>query len=106
MRKSPHRRDQAIVIAGLAGVIACAWAYLTTASLDMYGRMDGAAALMMEANWDAGYLLLIFLMWTVMMAAMMLPSALPTILIFHRAVLSLAPEVRLHLRHRCAPTQG
>lgn len=86
MRKPQYPEHKAFVIAGLAGVVACAWAYLTPASLDMYGRMDGAAAWMMEATWDAGYLLLIFLMWTVMMVAMMLPSALPTILIFHQAV--------------------
>jgi predicted metal-binding membrane protein len=86
MRKPQYLGDKPFVIAGLAVVVACAWAYLTPASLDMYGRMDGAAAWMMEANWDTGYLLLIFSMWAVMMVAMMLPSAVPTILIFHKAV--------------------
>lgn len=86
MRKSLHLGDKTYAIAGLAVVIACAWAYLIRSSLDMYGRMDGAAAWMMAATWDAGYLLLIFSMWTAMMVAMMLPSALPTILIFHRAI--------------------
>src|SRR5688572_15834032 len=86
MRKSPYLGDKAFVIAGLAGVVACAWAYLIPASLDMYGRMDGAAAWMMEATWDTDYLLLICSMWAAMMVAMMLPSALPTILIFHKAV--------------------
>jgi predicted metal-binding membrane protein len=86
MRKSPHLGDKAFVIAGLVGVVACAWVYLVSASLDMYGRMHGAAAWMMEATWDATYFVLIFLMWVAMMVAMMLPSALPTILIFHRAV--------------------
>jgi predicted metal-binding membrane protein len=46
--------------------------------------MDDAAAWTMEATWDEHYLLLMFLMWAAMMVAMMLPSALPTILIFHR----------------------
>ena len=78
--------ERAIVIAGIAAVIAGAWAYLVAASLDMYGRMDGPAAWMMEATWDAPYLLLIFLMWVVMMAGMMLPSALPTILLFRRVI--------------------
>jgi predicted metal-binding membrane protein len=86
MRKFSSLGEKPFVIAGLAGVIACAWAYLIPASLDMYGRMDGAAAWMMEATWDARYLLLIFLMWAAMMVAMMLPSALPTILIFYKAV--------------------
>jgi predicted metal-binding membrane protein len=48
--------------------------------------MGHAAAWMMEATWDLRYLVLVFLMWATMMVAMMLPSALPTILIFHRAV--------------------
>ena len=93
MRKSSYLGDKALVIAGLAGVIASAWAYLVPTSLDMYGRMDGAAAWMMEANWDAPYLLLIFLMWAAMMVAMMLPSAPPAILIFRKAVRD-APYVR------------
>ncbi len=86
MRKPPYLGDKAFVILGLTAVAACAWAYLIPASLDMYGRMDGAAAWMMRTRWDAGYLFLIFLMWSVMMVAMMLPSALPTLLIFHRAI--------------------
>ena len=105
MRKSSYLGDKALVIAGLAGVIACAWAYLVPTSLDMYGRMDGAAAWMMEANWDAPYLLLIFLMWAAMMVAMMLPSALPTILIFHRAVRN-DPKVRSPARRMSAFAAG
>lgn len=105
MRKSPSLGEKPFVIAGLAVVVACAWAYLIPASLDMYGRMDGAAAWMMEATWDAGYLLLIFLMWAAMMVAMMLPSALPTILIFHKAVRN-DPEVRSPSRRMFAFATG
>jgi predicted metal-binding membrane protein len=93
MRKSSYLRNNGLVIAGLVGVIVCAWAYVLTASLDMNGRMDGASAWMMEGTWDARYLLLIFLMWAAMMVAMMLPSALPTIFIFHKAVRN-DPQVR------------
>ena len=105
MPKSPYLTDKAFVIVGLAGVAACAWAYLVPASLDMYGRMEGAAAWMMEATWDAQYLLLIFLMWAAMMVAMMLPSALPTILLFHRAVRN-DPKVRSPSRHTSAFAAG
>jgi predicted metal-binding membrane protein len=93
MPKSPYLGDKIFVIAGLVGVVGCAWAYLIAASLDMYGRMDGVAAWTMEGTWDARYLLLIFLMWAAMMVAMMLPTALPFILIFHKAVRN-DPEVR------------
>jgi predicted metal-binding membrane protein len=97
--------DKTFVIAGLAGVIICAWAYLLPASLDMYGRMDGAAAWMMEATWDARYLLLVFLMWAVMMVAMMLPGALPTILIFQRAIRN-DPTIRSPARRTFAFAAG
>jgi predicted metal-binding membrane protein len=86
MRRGWFFGERAFVIAGLTGAVLCAWAYLVPTSLDMYGRMDGPAGWMMEATWDARYLLLIFLMWAVMMVGMMLPSALPTILLFRRVV--------------------
>lgn len=105
MRKSPNLGDKIFVVAGLAGVVACAWAYLIPASLDMYGRMDGPATWMMEATWDADYLLLIFFMWAAMMVAMMLPSALPTILIFHKA-LRHDPEVSSPSRRMFAFVAG
>ena len=100
-----HPTNKALVIAGLVGVIILAWAYLVPASVDMYGRMDGAAAWMMEATWDGRYLLLVFLMCATMMVAMMLPSALPTILIFHRA-LQKDPAVRSPARRMWAFAAG
>jgi predicted metal-binding membrane protein len=48
--------------------------------LDMYGEMSGAAAWMMTGTWDFPYLLLLWAMWVVMMAGMMLPSATPALL--------------------------
>jgi predicted metal-binding membrane protein len=105
VRKFSYLGDRAFVIAGLAGVIACAWGYVVMTSLDMYGYMNGSAAWMMEATWDARYLLLIFAMWTAMMAAMMLPSALPTILMFQRAVRNDA-EVRSPAWRMVAFTTG
>ena len=105
MRKDSRPADRAFVIAGLAGAAACAWAYLVPASLDMYGRMDGAAAWMMEATWDGRYLLLVFLMWAVMMVAMMLPSALPSILVFQNAIRN-DPKVRSPTRRTLAFATG
>jgi predicted metal-binding membrane protein len=102
---SSRPSDKAFVILGLAVVITCAWGHLVPASLDMYGRMDGAAAWMMEATWDGGYLALVFLMWAVMMVAMMLPSALPSILIFQRAIRN-DPTVRSPARRMFAFAAG
>jgi predicted metal-binding membrane protein len=57
------------------------WAWIAILSRDMYGAMTGASAWMMTAHWDAPHLLLLWLMWAVMMTAMMLPSAAPMILL-------------------------
>lgn len=80
------RHDTAPVLAGLLGVVALSWTWVIAAGLDMYGDMDGLSAWMMAAQWDARYVVLIFLMWAVMMVGMMLPGALPAILIYRRVV--------------------
>ena len=49
---------------------------------DMYGPMTGASAWMMTAVWDVPHLLLLWAMWAVMMAGMMLPSAAPMLLLY------------------------
>ncbi|MGH9379564.1 MAG: DUF2182 domain-containing protein [Thermoanaerobaculia bacterium] len=80
------RRPGLAVLAGIVGTVVLCWLYLVAASLDMYGRMDGLAAWMMHGTWDGRYFTLIFLMWSVMMTGMMLPSAAPTILHYSAAV--------------------
>jgi predicted metal-binding membrane protein len=49
---------------------------------DMYGPMTGASAWMMTLRWDVRHVLLLWMMWAVMMAAMMLPSASPLLLMY------------------------
>lgn len=80
------RRPGLTVLAGIAGTIVLSWAYVVTASLDMYGGVDGLAAWMMQSTWDGRYFALMFVMWTVMMTAMMVPSAAPTILLYGTVV--------------------
>jgi len=58
---------------------------------DMYGAMTGSSAWMMAGTWDARRLALLFAMWVVMMAGMMLPSAAPAALIYG-AVIRRSPE--------------
>jgi len=48
----------------------------------MYGPMTGASAWMMTPTWDGAHLLLLWLMWAVMMAGMMLPTATPMVLAY------------------------
>ena len=64
----------------LVVVVGLCWAWIVPMSLDMAGRMAGAAAWMMTGTWDAPHMLLLFAMWVVMMTGMMLPSAAPAAL--------------------------
>src|SRR5262245_21863041 len=78
-------RDRAIVAAGLGGIVALAWLYLLHLAGDMAEMEQDAAmgmAMPQMQAWDLVDLLFVFLMWTVMMVAMMLPSAAPMVLIF------------------------
>jgi predicted metal-binding membrane protein len=77
------KRDRAIVLAGLAGLSALAWAYLLVLAWRMPHR-DMAMAMTMPhmQAWGASEVLLTWVMWAVMMTAMMTPSAAPMILTF------------------------
>jgi predicted metal-binding membrane protein len=57
------------------------WLWIAVLARDMYGAMSGPAAWMMTSTWDATHLLLLWAMWAVMMAGMMLPAAAPTLLL-------------------------
>jgi predicted metal-binding membrane protein len=76
------RHDRAIVLGALAAVIAMAWAYLLLgAGVEMEMMDMGGGQMMAMPEWTLGYATLVFVMWVVMMAAMMLPSAAPTVLL-------------------------
>ncbi len=76
------RHDRAIVAAGLAAVAAVSWLYiLAGAGMEMGTGQEMAGMMTAPAAWSAGYALLMFVMWWVMMVAMMLPSAAPMILL-------------------------
>ena len=78
------RRERLLIAGALALVAAVAWAYMIHEARGM--NVSGACkCLGMEmggADWSAGSLLPLFLMWAGMMVAMMLPSAAPMILTF------------------------
>lgn len=78
------RRDRALIVIGLSGVVAVAWAYiLAGAGLSMPAEgAGGTPDVMTPMAWTPGYAVLVFFMWWVMMIAMMLPSAAPTVLLF------------------------
>jgi predicted metal-binding membrane protein len=77
------KRDRLIVLAGLVGISALAWVYIGYLAWDM-GNMDMSMEMAMPhmLTWGALDLVLLFIMWTVMMVAMMVPTAASMILIF------------------------
>ena len=76
------QHDRAVVIGALAGVALLCWSWIVPMALDMNGTMTGPSVWMMTGRWDLPHVLLLFAMWTVMMAGMMLPSAAPTLLLY------------------------
>ena len=72
-------RDRAIVIASLVVLAGLAWAYLFGLSQDMAGMDDMPGMAMSSAP---APLSLTATMWAVMMVGMMLPSAMPMVLLF------------------------
>ncbi len=73
------KRDRAVVTAGLCLLTALAWWTLFGMAGDM-DAMDRAVAMM--HGWGWGDFLMLFVMWTIMMVGMMIPSAAPLILTF------------------------
>jgi predicted metal-binding membrane protein len=86
------RRDRQIVAAALAAVIALSWIWIllgagtgmSTIDTVLGSSPDRMASMMAPAIWTLGYAGIMFTMWWVMMAAMMLPSAAPILLLFAR----------------------
>ena len=75
------KRDRTIVLAGLAGIVVLSWAYVVYLAWQMEG-MDPGMAMPQIQSWSGTDFLLMFLMWAVMMVAMMVPSAAPMVLMF------------------------
>jgi predicted metal-binding membrane protein len=78
------KRDRATVAIGLAGVAILSWTYLIYMDWGMRHMEVGMGMVIMPAmeHWTAWDLVLVFLMWAVMMVAMMVPAASPVILLF------------------------
>jgi predicted metal-binding membrane protein len=79
------RRDRLIMVAGLVAVLALSWTYLVTTGRGMQsmlseGEMHAAMGMPEMQSWTRE-LAALFVMWTVMMVGMMLPSATPLILL-------------------------
>ena len=69
------------VLVGIACIVSASWIYLLSGAgmptMDMGG---GNVMLMPPPSWSIGYAAVVFAMWSIMMVAMMLPTAAPTII--------------------------
>lgn len=75
------RHDRIVVAGCLAILTVTAWAYITVLARRM-GGMDMEMAMPRMQPWSLSEVLLLWVMWAIMMVAMMLPSAAPVILLF------------------------
>lgn len=76
--------DRIVTVGGLVGVMVLSWAYLLAgAGMDM-PAMGGMLMPMSAPMWTPGHFALTLIMWAVMMAAMMLPSASPMLLLYDK----------------------
>ena len=84
------RRDRAVLVTAIAVIVALVWAYtvrLATAMDSMsINAMAASVAMPSTQSWSLNDVVFMFVMWTVMMVAMMLPSATPMVLLFARVM--------------------
>ena len=76
-----RRRDGLVIVSALVGTTALAWIYLIREYVGMTGP-PGAMEMVRIHAWEAADFALMFLMWTVMMVGMMVPSAAPTTMVY------------------------
>ena len=95
----PLGKEQWLTLLSLLALIGIAWLLLLrmAASMSAPGGMADAAMAGMLMPWNLTDALLMFAMWTVMMVGMMLPSALPMLLIYQQMLRKRMPAPQRHL---------
>jgi predicted metal-binding membrane protein len=76
------RRERFIAAACLGGLVIAAWAYLVYMKVTMPDMKMAGMVMTDMQKWGAMDVVLLFVMWSVMMVAMMTPSAAPMMLAF------------------------
>lgn len=89
-----YRRDRVVVIVGIAILSMLAWTYMVHLAAPMSGDHKPMAA-PTPASWDRSLLVLSAAMWSIMMVAMMLPTASPMVLGFIRVQRQRQPKARI-----------
>lgn len=95
-------RDRVWIGCALVTLVILSWSWLVPAALDMEGAMTGLSAWMMAPAANARFATQLFLMWSVMMTGMMLPSAAPALLLYARIVRSLPARQAAQQLHALA----
>jgi len=91
-------RDRLLIWGGLGAITLLAWVYLARMPMSSESAMDAMGmAMPMAHRWTAGDMWLVFLMWAVMMVAMMLPSAGPMVLMYARVATGRGSAARLNV---------
>ena len=73
-----RRRDRLVIVGALVGTTTLAWVYLIKESV---GMTTSSMEMVRLQSWDMADLTLTFLMWSIMMIGMMIPSAAPTTIV-------------------------
>ena len=84
------RPDRLAIVASLSGIVILSWFYLWQEAARMESMAMGPgemaatpmSSMPVASPWGVGLLLPTFLMWTIMMCGMMIPSAAPAILLY------------------------
>ena len=91
--------EQLLFVCCLLALVVLAWLALLRMAdaMSAPGGMADAAMAGMAMPWSLGDALLMFAMWAVMMVGMMLPSALPMLLLYQQILRKRLPDARRHL---------
>jgi len=77
------KRERRLVLGAMVSLAALAWAYTVYLGIQ-HPLMTSAMTMPTMMQWSATNVVFMFIMWAVMMFAMMLPSVTPTVMIFGR----------------------
>ena len=82
------RHDRTLVVLAIVAMCVLAWAYLIYLAAGLPSTTSSTTAMRMampaDHGWGAPDFTVMFVMWSVMMVAMMLPSATPMILLYEK----------------------
>jgi predicted metal-binding membrane protein len=78
-------RDRIVILIGVVAVALAGWSYLLYDASRMAVMHASGMGEPAVRGWQAADFAVVFIMWAAMMAAMMLPGAMPTLLLFAHA---------------------